>query len=311
MPDSFDLVLAVMTGGLLLAMAGLALVYARAWVKVEQGRALIVNRMGRIDVSFTAALVIPAVHRAEVIDITSKTLTIERRGKHAIICRDGIRADIRVTFYVRVNKTAEDIIKVAQSMGCAGASDQARLEELFTAKFSEALKTVAAHLEFEQMHAQRYEFKEEILQVVGADLDGFVLDDLAIDELEQTPIEQLDPNNILDAAGIRKIVERTTEEKRRREEIAFAAERQARAQRLQLEELVIELERRKADMLGRFREATGRELDQEALAERIDERLRELVRPVVQHVVEEVVDQLVERALEERQGSAPARTGAR
>ena len=116
-----------------------------------------------------------------------------------------IRADIKVTFFVRVNKTIDDVLRVAQSIGCVRASQQATLEELFNAKFSEALKTVGKKMEFEQLYTQRDIFKDEILKVIGKDLNGYALDDCAIDFLEQTPIEVLDPNNVLDSLGIKEI----------------------------------------------------------------------------------------------------------
>jgi hypothetical protein len=124
--------------------------------------------------------------------------------------RDNIRADIKVTFFVRVNKTVDDVLKVAQSIGCARASDQKTLEDLFTAKFSEALKTVGKQLEFEELYKKRDIFRDQIISVIGKDLNGFVLDDAAIDYLEQTPLELLDPHNILDAQGIKKITDITT-----------------------------------------------------------------------------------------------------
>src|SRR5690606_21234481 len=137
--------------------------------------------------------------------ISVKTLDIDRRGKEGLICQDNIRADIRVTFFVRVNKTTEDVLKVAQAIGCARASDPRTLETLFVAKFSEALKTVGKRLQFEELYTKRDEFRDQIIQVIGKDLNGYVLEDAAIDYLEQTPVEALDPQNILDAQGIRKI----------------------------------------------------------------------------------------------------------
>jgi uncharacterized membrane protein YqiK len=59
------------------------------------------------------------VARAEVMDISVKTIEIDRRGKEGLICRDNIRADIKVTFFVRVNKTKNDVLKVAQAIGCS------------------------------------------------------------------------------------------------------------------------------------------------------------------------------------------------
>jgi uncharacterized membrane protein YqiK len=114
-----------------------------------------------------------------------------------------------VTFFVRVNKTQEDVLKVAQSIGCNRASDQLTVEGLFEAKFAEALKTVGKRMNFEELYTERDHFKDAIIEVIGKDLNGFVMDDCAIDYLEQTPIESLDKDNIMDAEGIRKITDLT------------------------------------------------------------------------------------------------------
>ena len=84
--------------------------------------------------------------------------------------------------------------------------------ELFNAKFSEALKTVGKQMEFEQLYMERENFRDRIIAVVGKDLNGYVLEDAAIDYLEQTPMNVLDPDNILDAQGIRKITQLTAEQ---------------------------------------------------------------------------------------------------
>lgn len=39
--------------------------------------------------------------------------------------------------------------------------------------------------------------------MIGDDLNGYVLEDVTIDYLEQTPKSSLDPNNILDAEDIK------------------------------------------------------------------------------------------------------------
>ncbi len=202
-------VILIAIGGMLLL--GILVLIARTWRQVDQGRAMIVNKMGtEPKVTFTGAIVLPIVNKAEVMDLSVKTIDVSRRGKEGLICADNIRADIKVTFFVRVNKTVDDVLRVAQSIGCIRASQQSTIEELFAAKFSEALKTVGKKMEFEQLYTQRDVFKDQIIQVIGKDLNGYVLDDAAIDYLEQTPIEVLDPNNVLDSLGIRKITEITT-----------------------------------------------------------------------------------------------------
>jgi uncharacterized membrane protein YqiK len=190
---------------------GIMVFIARMWRQVEQGRALIVNKMGtEPKVTFSGAVVLPIVNKAEVMDLSVKTIEIARKHKDGLICADNIRADIKVTFFVRVNKTKDDVLRVAQSIGCVRASQQQTLEELFSAKFSEALKTVGKKMEFEQLYTQRDVFKDQIISVIGKDLNGYVLDDAAIDYLEQTPVEVLDPNNVLDSLGIEKITKITT-----------------------------------------------------------------------------------------------------
>src|SRR5688500_213508 len=208
MEKQMVIMLAVLGG---LFLLGILVLIARTWRQVDQGRAMIVNKMGtEPKVTFTGAIVLPIVNKMEVMDLSVKTIEISRRGKEGLICADNIRADIKVTFFVRVNKTVDDVLRVAQSIGCIRASQQTTLEELFSAKFSEALKTVGKKMEFEQLYTQRDVFKDQIIQVIGKDLNGYVLDDAAIDFLEQTPVEVLDPNNVLDALGIRKITEITT-----------------------------------------------------------------------------------------------------
>lgn len=120
----------------LLVTLGLVLMVTRLFRKVDQGRALIISKLKKVDVTFTGAIVLPVLHRAELMDISVKTIEIERTGRDGLICKDNIRADIRITFFVRVNKTVEDVVKVAQAIGTERASSQETLQELFAAKFS-------------------------------------------------------------------------------------------------------------------------------------------------------------------------------
>src|SRR5690606_4150456 len=241
----------VVLGGLLVFALGLAALYAKLYRKVDQGKALIVNKMKRNEVFFTGGLVIPVVHRAEIMDISVKPIDISRTGKEGLICRDNIRADIKVTFFVRVNKTADDVLKVAQSIGTMRASDQETLESLFNAKFAEALKTVGKQLDFEELYIKRHEFKEQIMAVIGQDLNGYVLDDAAIDYLEQTPIQSLDHTNILDARGIRKITEITASQAVHTNDLRREAEKHTKKKDVETREAILELERQEQDAIAK------------------------------------------------------------
>ena len=197
----------------ILGGVGVFFLATKIYRRVDQGQALIINERTKTVVTFRGAYVYPVFHRAEFMDISLKTIEIDRRGKEGLICMDDIRADIKVTFFVRVNPTEAAVRKVAESVGCQRASDQDTLEALFQAKFSEALKTVGKQLEFEQLYTQRDVFRDQILKSIGDDLNGYSLEDAAIDYLEQTPLSELDVNNVLDSRGIEKIT-KLTEDKR-------------------------------------------------------------------------------------------------
>lgn len=238
----------IVIGGVVGFAVAAVILLAKLYYKVDQGQALIVNTMGNEPVvTFTGRHVLPVFHRAETMDISVKTIEIDRRGKEGLICADNIRADIKVMFFVRVNKTADDVLKVAQMIGCNRASDQRTLEDLFNAKFSEALKTVGKQLEFIDLYSKREEFKDRIIQVIGRDLNGYVLEDAAIDYLEQTPLTALDDNNILDAQGIRKITELTATERIRTNQLANNEKKLVRKQDTETIEAILELDRQRSD----------------------------------------------------------------
>ncbi|MEQ9442521.1 MAG: flotillin family protein [Cyclobacteriaceae bacterium] len=226
----------------LLFAIGVAII--KMYNKASQGQALIVTGgTGGAKVSFSGLMVIPVLHRLEVMDITVKTIMISRTGKDGLICKDNLRADIQVTFFSRVNKTKEDVIHVAQSIGCDRASDPKQLEILFDAKFSEALKTVGKHFEFVELYNSRAKFKDKILEEIGTDLNGYILDDCAIDYLEQTPLEYLNEDNILDSEGIKKIIDLTAQQKIQSNLIENEKRKTIKKQDVEAEETILQLEK--------------------------------------------------------------------
>lgn len=239
-------------GLFLLALIVLFALFKAFYIKVPQGTALIVNDMSSTPkVHFTGALVYPIIYKKEFMKISLITLEVDRRGKDGLICRDNMRADITVAFYLRVNETQQDVLKVAKAIGVDRASEKNAVNELFNAKFSEALKTVGKKIDFVNLFENRQEFRDRIVEVIGNDLNGYVLEDVAIDYLEQTPKSSLDPSNILDAEGIRKITELTaaqnviTNELERNEELAMTKKN------VETKEALLALARQQADAEAR------------------------------------------------------------
>lgn len=245
-------------GVVLLIIFGLIGLVKAFYIKVDQGTALIVNDLSSSPkVRFTGALVIPVLYKAEIMQISLITLQVDRRGREGLICKDNMRADIAVAYYLRVNETTEDVLKVAKSIGARRASDREAVDELFNAKFSEALKTVGKKFDFIELFEKRDEFRDEVVKVIGRDLNGYVLEDVAIDYLEQTPKTLLDQNNIMDAEGIRKITQLTAAQNIVTNELEQNERLAVTKKNVETREATLSLERQQAEAEARQR----REID--------------------------------------------------
>jgi len=240
-------ILAVVGLMLVLIVFGAVVVVVNCFRKVEQGTALVRNGMGGSHVSFSGMVVLPVIHRVERMDISVKRIEIYRHGEEGLICQDNIRADIKVCFFVRVNKAPDDVMQVAQFLGCVRASDERALVELFDSKFSEALKTVGKQFDFVDLYNSRERFKDQILNIIGTDLNGYVLDDAAIDFLEQTPVDRLNMDNILDAEGIKKITDLTARQQVLSNGIRREKEKTLTKQDVEAREAILELQRQQAE----------------------------------------------------------------
>jgi len=234
----------IIFGAVIIAAIIIALTFYR---KIEKGTALVRTGVGGTKVYFNGGAVVPILHRADLMDISLKRVEIDRTGKNGLICKDNMRADIKVAFFVRVNNADEDVLQVAGAIGCDRASSVDEIRQLFDAKFSEALKTVGKQFDFIQLYEQRDQFRDEILKVIGTDLNGFVLDDAAIDYLEQTPLEMMDPDNILDAEGIKKIHNLTAEQAKLSNHIQRDKQKVIKQQDVEAREAILELERQLAE----------------------------------------------------------------
>ncbi|WP_452598287.1 flotillin family protein [Pontimicrobium sp. MEBiC01747] len=223
-------------------------IIAMFYKKVPQGEALVRTGFKGTKVATDRGMyVVPVFHRVEIMDISVKKIQIERLGNDGLVCKDNMRADIKVAFFVRVNNEVEYIKKVAQTIGCERASDIATLEELFEAKFSEALKTVGKKFQFTELYEARREFRDEIVDIIGTDLNGYTLEDCAIDYLEQTPVSFLKPDNILDAEGIKKITELTANQNVKANLIKRDEEKVIRKQDVEAREAILELDKQLAE----------------------------------------------------------------
>ncbi|MGV3485594.1 MAG: flotillin family protein [Planctomycetaceae bacterium] len=266
----------IAVAGCLVVFLLIAMYISKYYIKVGPDEAIVKSGMGGLRVATDGGLlVVPLVQHIEFMDLTLKSFEIARQGSEGLICKDNIRADIKVAFFIRVDKTEEEIKEVAQSIGAKRCAEIETLRELFDAKFSEALKTVGKQFDFVDLYDKRDKFKDEILKVIGTDLNGYRLDDAAIDYLEQTPLELLNPNNILDAEGIKKITELTANEKVKENQFTRDKEKTLKKQDVEAEETILELERQRVEAVEKQkREIAEIQAREKASADKVREEQR-------------------------------------
>ena len=177
--------IALMVAIVVIYIVGILALLVKCYRMPSQGQALVRSGYGGTKVSFDAKIVIPIIHKLEWLDITLKRLVIDRQGNEALTCKDGTRADIKAAFFIRINPAVEDVKKVVQKLGIEGAADIEKLSELFVPRFLESLQAVAKVNTFEQLSDREY-VKQQVMQAVGHDLDGYTLDVVTIDYLEKT-----------------------------------------------------------------------------------------------------------------------------
>ena len=254
---------------------GLIALFISMYKKVPQGKAMVKTGLGGLKVSFNGMFIVPIIHKLEIMDISVKKIEIQRLGKDGLICKDNMRADIKVAFFIRVNPVIESVEKVAQTIGTERASEVTTLNTLFEAKFSEALKTVGKKFNFIDLYDSRSKFKGQILEEIGKDLNGYVLDDCAIDYLEQTDIQHLKADNILDSEGIKKITELTAAQNMLANKIRREEEKTITEQNVEAKEAILELNRQLAEKEARQkREIANINAREEAEIQKVNEEER-------------------------------------
>lgn len=162
------------------------------------------------------ALVFPVLHETIPVNMTTLRITVERKLKGALITKDSMRADVTAEFYVRVKPDEQAIADAAQTLGSKTMEPDA-LKQLIEGKFVDALRSVAATSDMQELHEKRTEFVQKVREVVAGDIlkNGLELESVSLTGLDQTNKNDLDVNNAFDAVGLAKLT--TIIETRRKE----------------------------------------------------------------------------------------------
>lgn len=100
------------------------------------------------------------------------------------------------------------MLKVVTTIGLERLASKAAAEELFASSFRHALATTLGQCDLDDLQRRRDQVCRHVLEMASEDLDGFVIDQVAIAHVAPVPIASLDPDDPVDARPIRVMTER-------------------------------------------------------------------------------------------------------
>lgn len=170
-------------------------------------------------------IVLPVLNEITRINMKTTRLMVTRKGEDALITKDRMRVDVGAEFYVTVSATEEGIARAAQTLGARTFNENA-LREMIEGKLVDSLRSVAAKMTIDELHENRSEFVQEVQKTVLEDLrkNGLELETVSLTNLDQTPLDGLDENNVFNAQGMQLQAQRIAESRKKRAEIEAEAE---------------------------------------------------------------------------------------
>lgn len=240
----------LVVAGIIGVMAGLAVAtFMRLYVRTKANEAFVRTGNGGARVILDGgSIVVPFLHETVRVPLETMRLDVDRTGGDALITADKLRADLKAEFYIRVQPNRDEVLNAARSLG-EKTFNLRSIEELVKDKLISTLRAVAATRTLDELNAKREEFASETKRAVEADLrhNGLTLETVTVSKLDQTDPALLNPKNVFDAQGLRRIAEITQSALVQRNEIERDAEQARIAKDVATRQRVLDLERTRAE----------------------------------------------------------------
>ncbi|GAB4379514.1 MAG: flotillin domain-containing protein [Elainellaceae cyanobacterium] len=162
-------------------------------------------------------VVLPGFHELTRVPLREISIDVERTGKLAVRTRDYLRADMRVTFYVCINATEDDVLTAAARLSQGNKITPDDIKNALEKRADDAIRAAAKTKSLAEIDSDKLGFAQEVLNLVQQDLGkvGLTLNNIAISEIQES--DTYDTNNFFDAQGVRlrtETIQRSIQQKR-------------------------------------------------------------------------------------------------
>lgn len=162
-------------------------------------------------------MVLPGFHELTRVPLREISIDVERTGKLAVRTQDYLRADMRVTFYVCITASQEDVLTSAARLSNQGKITPGDIKNALEKRADDAIRAAAKTKKLADIDSDKLGFAQEVLNLIEPDLKkvGLTLNNIAISEVEES--DTYDTNNFFDAQGVRlrtETIQRSIQQKR-------------------------------------------------------------------------------------------------
>ena len=162
-------------------------------------------------------VVLPGFHELTRVPLRELSIDVERTGKLAVRTQDYLRADMRVTFYVCINASEDDVLTAAARLSRDGKITPEDIKNALEKRADDGIRAAAKTKTLAETDSDKLGFAQEVLNLIEPDLKkvGLTLNNLAISEIEES--DTYDTNNFFDAQGVRlrtETIQRSIQQKR-------------------------------------------------------------------------------------------------
>ena len=218
---SGSLVFPGVIGGLVLLLLLSIFAYTRIYVITPTNEAFV--RTGGVFLKKKSVflnggcVVLPGFHELTRVPLREISINVERTGKLAVRTQDYLRANMRVTFYVCISASEEDVLIAAARISNQGKISSDDIKEALETRADDAIRAAAKKKTLAEIDSDKLGFAEEVLNLTQQDLKkvGLTLNNIAISEIEES--DTYDTNNFFDAQGVRlrtETIQRSIQQKR-------------------------------------------------------------------------------------------------
>ncbi|MGB3494403.1 MAG: flotillin family protein [Elainellaceae cyanobacterium] len=162
-------------------------------------------------------IVLPGFHELTRVPLREISIDVERTGTLAVRTQDYLRADMRVTFYVCINASEQDVLTSAARLSQNGKITPMDIKNALEKRADDAIRAAAKNKCLAEIDSDKLGFAQEVLNLMQQDLGkvGLTLNNIAISEVQES--NTYDENNFFDAQGVRlrtETIQRSIQQKR-------------------------------------------------------------------------------------------------